>query len=225
MMIEPHPHELELLDYVEDELPRERRRAVGAHVDSCPACRATVAELEGARAALRAAPELELPAEHRRRIDAALGREGPERRARAPRRRLLAVLAAAAVLAAVVAGIVGVTGGRDDSPAGGDAAAPQALEEEAEDEAAGGGQERNDALGEDAESGNEDGSRSSGPLSAAGPVASVRGPAEEVAAALRARGLDARVEGERVLVRGARPRAVVRALEDRPPGPVAVAVE
>ena len=224
-MIEPHPHDVELLDYVEDELAKDRRRAVGAHVESCQTCRATVADLEGARAALRAAPELELPVDRRARIDAALGRAAPERRVRGSRRRLLGVLAVAAAFAAVLVGVVSVTGGRDDPPAGGEAAAPQAQES---DELAGGGKAEDDTAGAGAGEFKEspsEGSRGAGPLSAEGSIASVQGPAADVAALLGAHGLDARVEDGRVVVRRAQPRAVVRALEGRPRGPVAVDVE
>jgi hypothetical protein len=228
-MIESHPHQLELLDYVEDELPKERRRAVGAHVESCSACGATVAELEGARAALRAMPELELPADRRRRIEAALGSAGRERAVRASPRRLLGVLAAAATFVAVVVGVVTVTGAPDDPGVGGEAAATQAEEasEGAFDDATGGGEAGGDAAGaqEELEKSEPERSRNSAPLSATGSVASVQGPAADVAELLRGHGLDARAAGGRVVVRDARPRAVVRALEERPPGPVQVDVE
>lgn len=227
-MIDSHPHQLELLDYVEDELPKERRCAVGAHVESCSACGATVAELEGARAALRAMPELELPADRRRRIEAALGSAGRERAVRASPRRLLGVLAAAATFVAAVVGVVTVTGAPDDPGVGGEAAATQAEEasEGAFDDATGGGEGEDDTAGQE-ELGKSapERSRNSAPLSATGSVASVQGPAADVAELLRSRGLDARAAGGRVVVRDARPRAVVRALEDRPPGPVQVDVE
>ena len=233
MMTGPHPHDLELLDYVEDELPNARRREVGAHVESCATCEATVGELDAARAALRAAPTLELPADGRERIRAALADSDGGRRSTPSPLRLVALLAPVAVLAAVVAGVVTMADfGGDDAGGGGEAAMVEAEEDAAsrgtegagaEDPDAGAGEVGDSAPGDAAETPPTTGAQA--PLSAAGPVASVGGPAEEVAAILRDRGFDARAEGDNVVVRNARPRAVVQALVNRPRGPVAVAVE
>ncbi len=216
MMAGPHPHDLELLDYVEDELPNDRRREIGAHVEQCSACGETIGELAGARAALKAVPTLELPADRRAEIDAEVRGSAPPWRARLRPGRLVAVVAPVAALAAVVVGVMTVTTGRDDPGTGGEAAAPQA-ELQAEDRAGG-----------EADEGAEEAPEASAgqaPLSAVGPVASVAGPSADVASLLAEEGFDARVVNGRVVVRGAEPPAVFRALAGRPRGPVRVLVE
>ena len=207
MMDGAHPNELELLAYVEADLPDPRKAAVAEHVAGCQACADSVRQLETARQVLRSAPLLELPAGTRAAVLA-----GPP--ARAPKRRLrwrpgvvAPALAAAAVLA-VVTGVVltvdGNGGGQDEA---GEAVAP------AEQPTSGAG------AGAGAEEAEEDDTRA---LSSA--LRSVQGPPREVALYLRRQGFDARVVDSTVRVRSADPDAVMRALADRPDGPVVVEV-
>jgi anti-sigma factor RsiW len=203
-----HPEELDLLAYVEDDLPAERRVSVAEHVAGCLACADAVRQLETARHVLRSAPLLELPEERRSAVLAGL-RERPTRRRPAWRPRIVAPALATAAVAAFVAGIVLTVdwnGGGGEEAA--DLAAPTAVQEEsagqtAPEAAAGAGENRTSAL--DA-------------------VLSVEGPPGEIARFLRSKGFDARVVDSTVRVRNANPAAVMRALADRPRGPVVVEV-
>ena len=58
-----HAFELELGDYVDGTLSSERVKAVGAHVDACARCRATVADFTAIRGAARTL-EPQMPAAH-----------------------------------------------------------------------------------------------------------------------------------------------------------------
>jgi Putative zinc-finger len=55
-----HPHEL-LADYVDGELPADRRAEVEAHLTACPTCTEEVALAREARGALQALPEVPAP--------------------------------------------------------------------------------------------------------------------------------------------------------------------
>ena len=71
-MAEKHPDEIELLSYVEEELPTDARQDVAEHLVACRSCAEHVRRLETGRTALRAAPPLELSDERRARMLAAL---------------------------------------------------------------------------------------------------------------------------------------------------------
>jgi hypothetical protein len=208
MMDGAHPDELDLLAYVEEDLPGERRVSVAEHVAGCPACADSVRQLETARHALRSAPVLELPEARRAAVLAGL-RERPTRRRPAWRPRIVAPALATAAVAAVVAGVVLTVdwngGAREESAR---VTAPAAAEEAEEGGDAG------------APASTDGETRSL----AAGAVRSVEGPPPEVARFLRRQGFDARVVDSAVEVRRADPDAVVRALADRPDGPVLVLV-
>ena len=215
-MADLHPSELELLAHVEADLEGEERERVAAHVAACPTCAGTVAELETGRDALRASSLLEPPPELRRRISADLDLEAPSRRVYVSRLRLVTLLAPVAIVFALVAAVAALqrAGGRDDAGGGGDEAAATAPAAGGEDADAGAG--AGEAPPESAEEGAE---------GAATPLLSVMGPPSEVAARLRARGLEARVEPGRVVARGGSPSAVRRALAGRPSGTVDVVLE
>jgi hypothetical protein len=210
-MADVHPTEFELLQYVEGELTRAERGRVGAHAASCSACAAAIGEAEDGRDALRASGLLEPPRELRGRISADLARDEPTRRVYVSPMRLVALLAPFAVVLALVSAIAALDLGAGDDGASGGAGALAEAEEGGGDDAGGGGAAPESSAG-------------STTTSLTGPVASVAGPPREVAERLRARGFDARVEGDRVVVTGATPRAVVRAVAARPDGPVVVVV-
>jgi anti-sigma factor RsiW len=222
MMAGMHPEELDLLAHVDGELAGARRDALREHLEACPACAATARELEAGRAALAAAPPLELSSRRRKRISTALDAHPPTRRVYVSPLRGVTILAPLVVAAVIVAAIVG---GGD----GGDGTGPEAAEPSVRMEAATGeaptseaGEGTDDAGGGGAQAAPEDRSA----LGAAAGVASVRGPAREVAALLRRRGFEARVGGrDLVIVRDAPRAAVAGALEGRRQGGVVVIVE
>jgi hypothetical protein len=207
MMDGAHPNELDLLAYVEEDLPEPRKAAVAEHVVGCQACADSVRQLETARQVLRSAPLLELPAGTRAAVLAGLPARAPKRRLRWRPGVVAPALAAAAVLAVVTGVVLTVDwSGRDQEEAAEFApspAAPATSEGDAGAEAGGA----------------EDDKRA---LSSA--LRSVQGPPREVALYLRSQGFDARVVDSTVRVRNADPDAVMRALADRPDGPVVVEV-
>lgn len=225
MMAERHPDELDLLDLVEDELPRAAQDAVAAHVDGCARCTETVRRLRAGRGTLHASGVLQLSSRARDSISAAIDREPPLRSHRSrywePRRLGLVVALTLVLVASVVA--VAQWGGVGDEM-GGDAASEFA---EGRGDDGDAGEERAGAGDDDTGGAVEE--------SAPGPVF-VAGPPRRVAAALRAEGFDARVVDGEVVVRllGERPlseepspeedrlRAALAGLE---PGRVAVRVE
>lgn len=206
MMDGAHPNELDLLAYVEEDLPDPRRAAVAEHLAVCQACADSVRQLETARQVLRSAPLLEMPAGSRAAVLAGLP-------ARAPRRRLrwrpgvVAPALAAAALVAVVTGVflVDPSGREQEEAAQFEARPAEQATTEADAGAGAGGGEDERAL-------------------SAGAVRSVQGPPSEVALFLRRQGFEARVVGSTVRVRNADPDAVMRALADRPDGPVRIKV-
>jgi anti-sigma factor RsiW len=207
MMAGGHPDELDLLAFVEEELPEPRKAAVAEHVAGCPACTEAVRGLETARYALQSAPLLELPGEKREAALAALP-ERSLRRGWSWRPRLVAPVLAGAAVAAIVAGIV-LTGdfGREE----GSEAAKVATSAEAAGQDAGGAGAP-EAATTDMRALMDD------------EVASVQGPPREVARLLRRQGFDAVVADQAVTVKDASPGEVRRALVGRPAGPVPVIV-
>jgi hypothetical protein len=198
-----HPDELDLFAYVEGDLGSTERDSVARHLPTCTDCGSRIRELEHARDVLRAAPALELPAD---RATLELPRRADERRVYVSPMRLATVLAPVAAVVTLIVALASLTSGGDDageSAGGGDTAM--------EAQAPGGTEETDEAGGAEA---------SSAPSTVL--VRRVQGPPEEVAAALRTRGLDADVVDNKVFVRDAEPRAVRRALASRPRGSVRV---
>jgi anti-sigma factor RsiW len=208
MMDGAHPHELDLLAFVEDELPEPRKAAVAEHLAACAACAESVRQLETGRYALRSAPLLELPEKRRAAALAGLPAR-PVRTGWSWRPRLVVPALATAAVVAVAVGVV-LTGDVDREQSEGAAKATLTAEE-------GAGQDEGAAAPEAATT---DMSRA---LSG-DEVASVEGPPAEVARLLRRRGFDAYVADKAVGVRDADPDAVRRALVGRPAGPVPVIV-
>ena len=215
MMANGHPDEPELLAHV-DEGPRSARgREVATHVGECPRCSKAVGELQSARAALRAAPRLELSQDRRAAISAALAEHAPRRRSYVTPMRVAAIVAPVAVVAVLIVAVDAVRdGGGGD--AGGDAAPPADVRDAPEGEDAGAGE---DAMQDEAAGGATDAA------ALAGPVASVAGPPADVLRILREAGLTARLSGGRVVVSDATPNEVVRALRGRRSGRVPVLIE
>jgi anti-sigma factor RsiW len=207
MMQDSHPNDVELFEYLEGDLDETAAAAVRAHVTTCEACARELAEAERARDVLHATPSLRLPHGRLEQMLASLPRqEAPSRDVRSfiqSRRRLLLVATpAAAALAAVVIAFAVTSGGGDDSREAGEAAAAQTAAADAQ-----GSLESAPALEADAT-----------------PVVRVQGPPRAIVRFLRAEGFTARrVEGQ-VIVVGARPRQVRRALAERPRGDVPVFV-
>jgi anti-sigma factor RsiW len=202
MVSEPHPHDIELFEYVEDELPEERRSEIAAHLATCSVCAEQVTLAARGREALQGATALELPAERRQEILGSLpGQEQAEpRKQRVVSRELIFV---GLVTVLLLAGVVGVVvssngGGGLESSAGGTAA------EDATATSGGGG-------------GQESAQAKSGLFSS--------GPAADVAEELQRKGFDASVQNDRVVVHGATKQQVREALADRGVGDVEVVVK
>lgn len=205
-----HPDELDLLSYVEDELPEPRRHAVLEHVRGCDECAQHVRGLELAREALRSAPPLELPVGVRERVAHELDRRETHRRIFVSPMRLVAVLAPIAAVAAVVAAIVtSYDGGGGNEEAARVATTPAGATEQAPEGGGGGG------------TGGAGGAKES-QAELAGPVVAVKGPPGEVARLLRSRGYKAQVVRRSVFVKDADAAELARALADRPRGRVEV---
>ena len=207
MMDGAHPNELDLLAYVEEDLPDARKAAVAEHVAVCQTCADSVRQLETARQALRSAPPLEMPAGSRAAVLAGLPARAPKRRLRWRPALVAPALAAAALLAVVTGVVLSVdwSGRGQEEAAEFEARPAEQATTEADAGAAAGGDEDERAL-------------------SAGAVRSVQGPPSEVALFLRRQGFEARVVGSTVRVRDADPDAVMRALAGRPDGPVRIEV-
>jgi predicted anti-sigma-YlaC factor YlaD len=199
-MADGHPHEHDLLAYVEDELARDKRDVVRMHLDSCAACRAQVADAEAGRALVRAAPPLELDPRRRGTILAGLGTAQPQRRRRPSWR--LVMVAAAAILAAAALAFAASTldGGQDQS-----------------------GQDLGAAL--DSGGQREDGAAAPS-IPGATLLREVAGTPASVAQDLQAEGFDAVVENDAVVVQidAARRVELERTVAGFDPGPVAIYV-
>ena len=198
MVAETHPHDIELFEYAEEELPEARREEIAEHLAACSACAEQVRQAAAGREALRETMLLELPEGRREQIL----RNLPEERSTGKRRgffskQLLAGIAALLVVAALTAVLV-KTGGNSgtESSAGGSAGAAEAT-------ATGGG-------------GVEDAQTAE--LFASG-------PAEDVADDLQRKGFKATLQKDRVVVHGATKAQVREALADRGPGDVEVVVK
>jgi anti-sigma factor RsiW len=199
MVAETHPHDIELFEYVEDELPQGRRDEIATHLATCRACAEQVELASAGREALRGTELLELPDARREEILRSLPRQdvAPRERHGFFSKELLIGIAVLLVVAAFTAVLVRSGGNSGlESSAGGTAA-----EDATATGGAGGGQaaEARSAL-------------FSG------------GPAAAVAEDLRRKGFDAVLEKDRVVVHGATKRQVREALADRGPGDVEVVV-
>jgi anti-sigma factor RsiW len=207
-MAEKHPSELELLSFVEEELDDGARRDLAEHLVACRSCSDHVRRLETGRAALRAAPMLELSEERRGEILAALPEQpDPWRRFRPVKRAV--VIAAPVAAAAALVGVFVLAGtqlgsGGDDDAASGDAAEATMLED------AGGGAD---------EAAPERIIPEGATL-----VRTVQGPPAEVVRLLELQGITARVDSAGAVAADALAAAVDDALADRPEGNVAVYV-
>ena len=207
MMDGAHPDELDLLAFVEDELPERLKAAVAEHMAVCAACAEAVGQLETGRYALRSSPLLELPEENREAVLADLPAR-PARRGWTWRPRLVVpALATVAVVALATAVVLRADFDRDESEAAKATDTFAAAEEAGQDEGAGAPEAATTDMSR-ALSGNQ--------------VTSVEGPPAEVARLLRRRGFDAYVADQAVGVRDADPSEVRRALVGRPAGPVPV---
>jgi anti-sigma factor RsiW len=198
MVAGAHPDEIDLFDYVEEDLPQPRRAEIDAHLASCAVCSEQVQRVTVGRDALREAQFMHLPERRGEAIFMNLPtqrREPGRSRALTPKQ-LIAVLTPVLAVVAVVA--VLTNSGSDSSQSG---------------EAAGGG------------AASATGTRSPpGAEADRAPVFSAVGPAVDVASELRSKGFRASLQDDRVVVKGATQREVRRALADRGPGDVEIIV-
>jgi len=199
-----HPDDLELLDFVESDLPRARADEVADHVERCTLCERAVHELQAGRAATHTAARLELSPAARDRITEAIGleRQHPRKTFRDRFRPAALVVAAVLVLGSFV-GLVAYQARDDGGDQAGSAGEGAAQTSAAED--SGGGEAMPDRPAE-------------------GAVLSVAGPPRTVARELRRDGLDARVSGATVVVTGTTAEAVEESLAGRDAGSVQVFV-
>jgi anti-sigma factor RsiW len=202
MVTGTHPGEIELFDYVEGDVAASRRAEIETHLATCASCARQIERVQAGKDALRDSQFLHLPPRRREAVFLNL----PEQR-RASRRspalspkQLVAILTPVVAVAAVIVALVG-TGDMGSSP---------------RDQAASAG----GATAQMESSNDDSGARVTG----AAPLASVVGPAVEVAAQLRSKGIDARVAEGRVEVRGATKREVEKALGRRKAGDVEIII-
>lgn len=200
-MAEQHPDDIELFDYVEDDLAPARRAEVGAHLVTCKVCTEQVRRVEAGRDALRGAQFMHLPERRAEGVFMNLptqAREPGRMRALSPKQ-LLAVLTPLIAIAAVVGVLVSSgTGSNDSNGAAAGATAGGA---------AGAG-----------------GAAENAPVRQA-PAFSMAGDASQIAAELRQKGFDATVRSKQVVVSGAKKSDVREALADHGPGDVEIVVE
>jgi anti-sigma factor RsiW len=212
-MAEKHPDELELLSYVEEELPADARRDVVEHLVACRACAESVRRLEAGRDALRSSPLLELPEDVRQEALAGVPERRDSWRPFRPVRRAILVAAPVAAAAAFVGVFVFAAvqvGGDDDADTAGEA-------QVAEDAGGGGGDAAESERVEDADTSLQ-ALQTQGP-----PVVNVAGPPAEVVRILRREGIAAEVV-DGAVVADSRAGEVEAVLADRPTGPVEVYV-
>jgi anti-sigma factor RsiW len=209
MVTGTHPEEIELFDYVEGDLPEGRRVEVETHLAACAACSAQVSRVQAGRDALRESQFLQLPPRRKEGVFMNL----PERRrdvrsspALSPKQ-LLAILTPIAAVAAVAVALFSAGGTNNDEGA---ASAGQTN--------SGGAQTTSG--GAAAEGAQQD---SSTPQ-ALSKFRSVAGPADEVAAQLQSKGIDARVVKGGVEVRNATRQEVDAALGNRRAGKVEIVI-
>jgi anti-sigma factor RsiW len=205
MVTGTHPEDVELFDYVEGDLPAERRAGLEVHLATCAQCSEEVARMQAGREALRESQFLHLPPRRRDAIFLNLPaqRRAPGRSPALSPKRLLAILTPVAAVAAVVAALVttgALEGGGGGGGAGQAGATFGAAEAETSRQASGGGKAFDQLL-------------------------KVAGPADKVAALLREKGFDARAVGNnRVEVRNATKAQVERALSSRRTGKVRIVI-
>jgi anti-sigma factor RsiW len=204
MVTGTHPDEVELFDYVEGDLPAGRRVEVETHLAACTACSEQVSRVQAGRDALRESQFLQLPPRRREGVFMNL----PERRRdvrRSPAlspKQLLAILTPIAAIAAVAVALISAGGMNQEN--GASAGAAQTTSGAAAAESA---QQDNTAP------------------QALGKFRAVAGPADEVAAQLRSKGIDAHVVKGRVAVKDATRKQVNAALGRRRPGKVEIFLE
>ena len=201
MVTGTHPEDVDLFDYVEGELPADRRAELEVHLAGCATCAEQVALVQAGKDALRESQLLHLPPAQREAISTSLPMEhrAPGRSLALSPRRLLALLAPVAAIAAVV--VVLVSSGVFET-SGGDQAGSAA------------GATAEGAAGLDKNAAPE----------AAVPFRAVAGPADQVAQLLRSKGIDGRVVNGRVEVRNATRSEVNRALGNRRAGGVEIVI-
>jgi anti-sigma factor RsiW len=195
MVTETHPEEVDLFDYVEGDLPADRRAEIEVHLATCATCAEQVGLVQAGKDTLRESQFLHLPPRRREAIFMNLPaqRRAPGRSPALSPKRLLAILTPIAAVAAVVVALVS-SGGIGNGGSGSAAGTTNALQ--MQDQAGG--------------------------AEAAAPVMRVAGPATAVADELRRKGLAARVVGNSVEVRDATRVEVQRALKYRRTGAVEV---
>jgi anti-sigma factor RsiW len=200
MVFDTHPHDIELFEYVEGELPEARREEIAAHLATCGVCAGQVELAAAGRHALQGVGLTEMPEPRRNEILRNLPRQEPERalgeRVGFPRR-LLVGLAVLLVVAAFTAVLIRGGGNSMESSAGG----------------TGGGAAEATATG------------AGGAEAAQAADLFASGPPEDVAADLQRKGFKASVQQDRVVVHGATRAQVREALADRGPGDVEVVVK
>jgi anti-sigma factor RsiW len=194
-----HPDDIELFDYVEDDLPRARRLEIETHLSACSHCSEQVARVVAGRDALRDAQFMHLPERRAEGVFMNLPTQvsAPRRRRGAlTPKQLIAILTPVIAVAAVVAVLVNSGSNSSSNSAAGGAAATAA-------------------------------ETSSAPSAEAVQPASITasGTPTAVADELRLKGFDASVQGDKVVVKGTTKKAVREALADRGPGDVQVVVE
>jgi anti-sigma factor RsiW len=196
MVTGTHPEEIELFDYVEGDLPEARRAEIDAHLESCSSCAEQVSRVQGGREVLRESQFLHLPPRSREGVFMNLPekRREPGRSPALSPKQLLAILTPVAAVAAVVVALVSSgDNSKEQSPAAAGAGAETARQ--AED--------------------------STAPRALA-TFGSVVGPADQVAAELRSKGIDAKALNRRVEVRDATRQQVEKALDGRLSGGVEI---
>jgi anti-sigma factor RsiW len=196
MVTGTHPEEIELFDYVEGDLPEGRRAEIDAHLESCTSCAEQVSRVQAGREVLRESQFLHLPPRSREGVFMNLPekRREPGRSPALSPKQLLAILTPIAAVAAIAVALVS-SGGNSNESASGGAAAGATAERSAEDSVA---------------------------PKALATFGSVVGPADQVAAELRSKGIDARAVKGRVEVRNATRQEVDRALGNRRAGRVEI---
>jgi anti-sigma factor RsiW len=203
-----HPDDVDLFDYVEDDLSQRRRAELEVHLASCARCAEQVASVRAGRDALREAQFLKLSQRGRDAIFVDLPSQPRSRRRRWPSLKQLA--AVAAPLAAIVAIAVALptlgSGNGDDEAASGGGQAPASPTAAAEAGGGGGGEDTAEDRATKVE------------------LLFAAGPADDVASALRAQGFDAEVVRNHVEVRGATRADVRRALQARRDGGVRIVI-
>jgi anti-sigma factor RsiW len=120
MVAGTHPEDSDLFDYVESDLPDERRAEIETHLATCSACSKQVELVTMGRDALREAQFMHLPARRAEGVLANLptqAREPGKRRALTPKQ-LIAVLTPVIAAAAVVGVLVSSNGTPGQSSAG-----------------------------------------------------------------------------------------------------------